>query len=201
MNRSKMYLAIFACFMLVATTGRAQSWKDLFNKENVSSIVNAVTGNSENIDMTGTWSYTGSAVEFKSDDLLKKAGGSLASSTVEKKMDGYLSKVGVKAGVTNFTFNADSTFVSTVAGRTLNGNYSYNSETQTVNLKYAGLVGINAKVSKPLDGSMALLFDADKLLQLLVLYGSKSTNSSIKAITALAEGYDGLLLGLEFNKK
>ncbi|NDV64327.1 DUF4923 family protein [Bacteroides sp. 224] len=198
MNRTKLILVIAAC--LLCTSTWAQSWKDLLNKETVSGIVNAVTGGSSTIDLTGTWSYTGSAVEFESDDILKKAGGSLASSTVENKLNGYLSKAGVKQGITNFTFNADSTFTSTIGSRTFNGTYGYDQENKTVNLKYAGLVGLNAKVAQQ-SNSMSLMFDADKLLQLLVYFGNKSTNTTLKAITTLAKGYDGMMLGLEFSPK
>lgn len=201
MRQVKLIAAMSICCLLVSVQTQAQSWTDLFNKDNISKVVDAVTGNASaaKVDLAGTWGYTGSAVEFESGDLLKKAGGSVASSMVEKKLDEQLTKLGVKAGVTQFTFNADSTFTSTIGKRSLNGKYSYNAETQTVNLKYASLVGINAKVSQQ-SNTMSLLFDADKLLQLLILYGSKSSNSSIKAITSLAQSYDGMKLGLEFER-
>lgn len=187
------------CCLFMSTNTQAQSWTDIFNKDNISKVISTITGESASVNLTGTWGYTGSAVEFKSDDLLKKASGTAASAVVEKKLNQQLSKLGVTAGVTQFTFNEDSTFVSTIGKRTLKGSYLYNAETQTVNLKYAGLVGVNAKVSQ-VSNNMSLLFDADKLLQLLLLYGNKSSNSSIKAITTLAENYDGMMLGLEFNK-
>ncbi|MCD7901587.1 MAG: DUF4923 family protein [Bacteroides sp.] len=194
----KFIPAIIICLLMSMST-QAQSWTDIFNKENISKVVSTVTGSASNVDITGTWGYTGSAVEFKSNDLLKQAGGVVASSMIENKLDQQLTKLGVTAGITQFTFSEDSTFTSTIGKRTLSGNYSYDAENQTVNLKYAGLVGINAKVNQS-SNNMSLLFDADKLLQLLVLYGNKSTNTSIKAITTLAEGYDGMMLGLEFNK-
>ena len=48
--------------------------------------------------MTGTWTYSGSAVEFESDNLLMKAGGAAAATMAENKLNEQLSKVGIKEG-------------------------------------------------------------------------------------------------------
>lgn len=74
MKKSVFLLAFIATLLLVPANSRAQSLKDLFNKENVEKVVSAVTGKNT-VDMTGTWSYTGAAIEFESDNLLMKAGG------------------------------------------------------------------------------------------------------------------------------
>ena len=78
MKKNIVSLAFMAVFLLMATNSQAQSWKDLLNKDNISKVVNAITGTPETIDMTGTWNYKGSAVEFESDNLLMKAGGAEA---------------------------------------------------------------------------------------------------------------------------
>ena len=65
---------IFVAALLMASNSQAQSLKDLFNKENIEKVVNSVTGKST-ASMEGTWVYTGSAIEFESDNLLQKAGG------------------------------------------------------------------------------------------------------------------------------
>ena len=57
-----------------------------------------------------------------------KAGGEVASKKVEEKMSGILDKLGFSEGCT-YTFNADGTYSSTVKGRTTNGTYTYNAET------------------------------------------------------------------------
>lgn len=75
MKRKLLSFAVLITLLLVPTVNRAQSIKDLFNKDNISKVVNAVTGHTETVDMTGTWRYTGSAIEFESENLLKKAGG------------------------------------------------------------------------------------------------------------------------------
>lgn len=193
-------LGYTALFLLAVPAGsRAQSLKDLFNKENIEKVVNAVTDN-KTVQMTGTWSFTGSALEFESDNLLQKAGGAVAASTVEKKLDEQLEKIGITAGKLSFTFNADSTLTATVGSKPLNGTYSYDASTQKVNLKFAKIIGLNAKVNCT-SGSMDLLFNADKLLQLLTYLSSKSSNSTLQTIGSLAESYDGMLVGLGLEKK
>ena len=194
-----VFWQLFVAALLLTGNSHAQSIKDLFNKENIEKAVNAVTGKST-ADMTGTWSYTGSAIEFESDNLLQKAGGSLASSAVEKKLDEQLAKIGIKPGQLTFTFDADSTFTATVGSKPLNGTYSYDASTQKVNLKFVKLIGLNAKVNCT-SSSMDLLFNADKLLQLLTYLSSKSNNSTLQTIGSLAESYDGMLVGLGLEKK
>lgn len=199
MKKKIFFAAFVAAFSMVANNSQAQSLKDLFNKDNISKVVNAVTGQTQAIDMTGTWSYNGSAVEFESENLLMQAGGVAAASVAENKLNEQLTKVGIKAGQMSFTFNADSTFTSTVGKRTMNGTYSYNAETQQVSLKYLKLINLNAKVNCTTE-SMELLFNSDKLLKLLAFIGSKSNSTALKTVSSLAESYDGMMVGFELKK-
>ena len=183
-----VFFSLLAATLLVAAEGRAQSLSDLLNKENIEKVVNTVTGKNT-ASLTGTWSFTGSAVEFESDNLLNKAGGTVAANVVEGKLDEYLGKVGITAGKMSFTFNDDNSFSATVGSKKLPGTYTYDSEAGTVNLKFAKLVGINAKVK------------SDKLLDLITYLSSKSNNSTLQAIGKLGETYDGLMLGLTLKKQ
>ena len=47
---------------------------------------------------------------------------------------------------------------------------------------------------------MSLLFDADKLLKFLSTVATLTNSRSVKAITKLANEYDGMLLGFELKK-
>ena len=147
MKKNFLSATLMVVFMLTATNSRAQSWADLLNKDNISKVVNAITGNTETIDMAGTWSYKSSAIEFESDNLLMKAGGAAAATMAENKLNEQLSKIGIKDGQMSFTFNADSTFTSTVGKKTLKGTYSYNASTKQVDLKYLRLLNLHAKVN------------------------------------------------------
>ena len=69
-----------------------------------------------------------------------KAGGAAAATMAENKLDEQLSKVGIKAGQMNFTFNADSTFSAKLGTRDLKGTYSYDASSQQVKMKFAKLM-------------------------------------------------------------
>lgn len=194
-----IFWQLFIAALLMTNHSQAQSLKDLFNKENIEKAVNAVTGKSK-VEMTGTWTYTGSALEFESDNLLQKAGGAVAATAAEKKLDEQLSKIGIKAGQMSFTFNADSTFSAKVGQKTMKGSYSYNASTHKVNLKFAKLIGMNAKVNST-SSTMDLLFESDKLLKLITFLSSKTSNATLKTIGTLADSYDGMMLGFSLQKQ
>jgi len=73
MKKNILFIAWVALFSLFASNSQAQSLKDLLNKDNISKVVNAITGTPETIDMTGTWTYSGSAVEFESDNESRRS--------------------------------------------------------------------------------------------------------------------------------
>ena len=198
MKKYVLSLAVVSALLLVTTNVQAQSWKDLFNKDNIEKVVNAVTGK-QTIDMTGTWTYSGSAIEFESDNLLQKAGGAAAAAVAEKKLDEQLAKVGIKDGQVSFTFNADSTFTSTVGKRTMTGTYSYDATDKVVHLRYFKLLNMNAKVNCT-STNMDLLFNSDKLLKLIAFISSKSSSTTLKTISSLADSYDGMMLGFALKK-
>lgn len=190
---------IIAVALLMATNSQAQSLKDLFNKENIEKVVNTVTGKSI-ASMEGTWVYSGAAIEFESDNLLQKAGGTVAATAAEKKLNEQLAKVGIKEGQMSFTFNADSTFNVKVGVKNMKGTYSYNASSQTVNLKFVKLIGLNAKVNCT-SSNMDLLFNSDKLLKLLAFLSSKSNNATLKTVGSLANSYNGMMVGFSLQKE
>ncbi|WP_101542577.1 DUF4923 family protein [Bacteroides cutis] len=190
---------IFIATLLLTTNSQAQSLKNLFNKENIEKVVSTVTGKTS-INMIGTWTYSGSAIEFESDNMLNKAGGAVAAGVAEKKLDEQLSKVGIKNGQMTYTFNADSTFSAKLGTRDLKGTYSYDASSQQVKMKFAKLLPLNAKVNCT-STSMDLLFNSDKLLKLITTLSGKSNNSTLKTISSLASSYDGMMLGFSLKKE
>ena len=199
--RKSVFVQMLMAALLLATSAnlQAQSLKDLLNKGNIEKAVNTLTGKNT-ASMTGTWTFSGSALAFESDNLLQKAGGSLAATAVEKKLDGFLGKVGIEPGEMSFTFNADSTFQTQIKGKTLKGTYRYDADTQKVNLKFAKLVGLNTTVNCTSE-QMELLFPSDRLLDLVTFLASKSNNATLQSISSLAESYDGMMLGFTLQKQ
>lgn len=197
--------AAVICF--AGNSASAQSIKDIFgavkNNSTVSDIVEKVTGiDISKGDIKGTWNYTGSAVKLESDDLVKSAAAGVAATQVEKKLDEYLAKAGLKTGTFSFTFNEDNTFTTTVKGKSFNGTYTFSEENDSINLKYGknlGSTGITATAQ--LNGTtLELLFKADKLLDLIGKLTAASSNTTLKTISTLAGQYDGMKIGLEMQK-
>lgn len=197
-RRTLSGLLLVAAALLCATDAQAQSLKDLFNKENIEKVVNAVT-DKNTASMEGTWTYTGSALAFESDNLLQQAGGAVAASAVEKKLDDFLQRIGIQSGQMSFTFAADSTFQTTIKGKTMKGTYSYDQSTKKAQLKFSKLLNINTTVNCT-SQQMELLFPSDRLLDLLTFLASKSNNATLQSIGSLAESCDGMMLGFTLEK-
>lgn len=181
-----------------------KSWKSI-----LSGVANAVVGNSSattTATLVGTWKYTGPDCKFESDNLLAKAGGEVASARVEEKVSEIMKKVGFTDGAT-FVFNSDSTYTSTVNGRTTTGTYSYDADKKQILMTTRMGFKFNATVSQSVlsPNKMSLLFKADKMMSLVKTFsgalGKTSSNSAVTAANALLKEYDGLDLGFELEKQ
>lgn len=191
--------------LTVSTAVSAQDWKSVLGGV-VNKVEETVSKVNESVSMVGTWKYTAPDCKFESDDLLSKAGGEVAAKKVEEQMSNYLSKLGFNEN-TVYVFNADSTYTSTVAGRTVNGTYSYNKDTKEVTLKTKIGLKMTAQISTSVlnGGKMSLLFKADKLMSLAqAVTGAvarKSSNATVSTLNTVLSQYDGLLLGFEMQKQ
>ncbi len=198
-------IASILCF--AGNFASAQTLKDILgkaaNNSTVSDIVEKVTGvNLSKGDIKGTWNYTGSAVKLESEDIMKTATAGVAATQVEKKLDEYLAKAGLKTGTFSFTFNEDNTFATTVKGKSFNGTYTLSEDGTTLNLKYGKTLnstGITA-TAQINASTFELLFKADKLLDLIGKLTASTNNTTLKTIGALAGQYDGMKIGLELQK-
>ena len=116
----------------------------------------------------GTWQYEGAACQFKSDDLLQKAGGIAMAEGMKTKLEAAYAKAGIVSGKLSYTFSADSTFTSQFGQKTFKGTYSYNASTGILTLNYYSLFRMEASVVKTLKG-LSILFDDDRLLKFVTL--------------------------------
>ena len=152
----------------------------------------------------GTWTYQAPECRFESESLLAKAGGEVMANTIEKKLDTYLSKVGIKKGVTSYTFNEDKTFSIQTSGRTVStGTYTYDKSTKTLQLK--GTLGLmNQSCLVGMDGTnLCLLYDADKLLTGINAIGSllgKNSGLIGSVGSLLGNSYQGMKLGFQMSR-
>lgn len=166
-------------------------------------VLGAVLGSSNKLsqqDLIGTWKYQGSDCVFESENLLMKAGGEVAASKVESKLDETLAKIGISVGKCTFTFNSDNTYVATIGGRSLSGQYTLDAENKKITMTYlAGLGTMTPNIVKS-GNSISLLYEADKLLAIAQKISAMSGNATMQTLASLASSYDGMMIGLELKK-
>ncbi len=150
-------------------------------------------------DLVGSWTYTEPAVVFTSGNLLKSAGGKMASATIEKNLQTQLSKVGITKGKLKMNFTKDRKFTQTVAGKTLKGTFTVNGK--SVVLKYAGQVKQVIGTTQVDGNKLLIVMDVSKLLGYMKTLGALSSNQSLKTATSLLGSMDGMLCGLRLNKE
>ena len=150
-------------------------------------------------DLVGSWTYTEPAVVFTSSNLLKSAGGKMASATIEKNLQTQLSKVGITKGKLKMNFTKDGKFTQTVARKTLKGTFTVNGK--SVVLKYAGQVKQVIGTTQVDGNNLLIVMDVSKLLGYMKTLGALSSNQSLKTATSLLGSMDGMLCGLRLNKE
>ena len=115
----KKILSLLAVALLTGSLNAHAQLGDLLGS--LSKVVYAYTGNTEAVDLPGTWTYQCPALALGSDSALANVTGAALGATAENKVAGYLEKFGLKAGTVQFTFNEDLTFTCTVRGIPLAG--------------------------------------------------------------------------------
>lgn len=180
----------------------------------VTSILENVVGEAvSNLDLpiTGTWKYSKPAVQFKSDNLLAKAGGAAATSKIETALSPLFGKIGMNSSFT-YTFNSDSTFTQTIkigsTVKTLKGTYSLDKTNNAITFQYSvldkvGMGKLNAIYANT-GSSFVLLYDATDLLnffkKVLTTVSSLTGKTSLAAIVTMVDKYEGVLLGYKMTK-
>ena len=209
----KRIITLLALAAAVSFSASAQGLGDILGSLTGNKTVDDVLGSLGNviysapISLNGTYTYNGSAVSMSKSDgnILSSLAGTAVTSNVETKVDNVLARVGVKPGITSFTFDSsDNTFTCNVMGVPLGGNYKVGNGEKTVTLtfgkklRYLSMTGTLESTS----GCCKMLFPANKLLTFLKkvasLAGQKS--SEIAAIATLADGYDTFKLGFKMVK-
>ena len=214
MKKLKLALILIAIFGAFSTSN-AQSLKDLLQKAKGSSsssssgIENLIGGlggliSTDKVDfntLVGTWKYQDPAVNFKSDNLLKQAGGKAAAATIEAKLEPYYKTVGLN----NLTLQieSDSTFVMTVKRIKLKGNITTVTDSNSdanflFNFTIVGnkpFSSVDAYVSKAANGNIDLTFDVSGLIAIIERIGTLTNNKTASSVATLLKSYDGITAG------
>jgi hypothetical protein len=149
--------------------------------------------------IAGTWSYQEPAVIFESSNLLKQAGGKVASATIEKKLATQFSRLGITPGKFLITFGSDGTFSTSKNGATTtSGTYTISG----TKITFSYLQGTaNVSGYAQMEGSkLSLTFDSSKLLGVIGKMGKLASNSSLSTVSSLISSFNGMKTGMAFAK-
>lgn len=190
--------------VLGAILGGSNAGNGSNSSSNAGSIINGIlnnvigSGTFKQADLCHTWKYSKPGCAFTSENLLAKAGGEIAASKVENKLEGYYKKFGFSSSNTYFTFNTDGTFSAKIDGKTWNGTYTFDEKTHAIQLKGL-LLSASGYATKTTNG-ISLLFDQKKLLNLIKALSAFKGSSTLSAVGSIANNYDGMRVGFEMTK-
>lgn len=190
--------------VLGAILGGSNAGNGNNSSSNAGSIINGIlnnvigSGTFKQADLCHTWKYSKPGCAFTSENLLAKAGGEIAASKVENKLEGYYKKFGFSSSNTYFTFNTDGTFSAKIDGKAWNGTYTFDEKTHAIQLKGL-LLSASGYATKTTNG-ISLLFDQKKLLNLIKALSAFKGSSTLSAVGSIANNYDGMRVGFEMTK-
>ncbi len=208
----KTMKTVVMCMMLMCgISANAQSLGDLLgsvasgvtgtSSDNLISSITSVFSKSKQADessIVGTWEYSEPAIVFQSDNLLTKAGASIAAGKIESKLQTQLTKYGIKPGALKMTFNEDGTFSQTLGTRTSSGKWQVKDS--KLYLTYLGVKTVT--LTTQLSGSkLMFVTDASKLLTMAKTIGSASNNANLNAVVSLMKSVKGMQAGITLVKK
>ena len=148
--------------------------------------------------LVGTWVYSGPGCAFTSENLLAKAGGSVAATQVKEKLSTVYNAVGISSQNTGFAFDQNGNFEAYIKGIPMSGTYTFDSNTSKINLKTM-LFTVPAFVTRTTNG-LSITMESKKLLNVLQTVLSLTGNSTLSTIGELSKNYDGVRMGFDVVK-
>ncbi len=145
--------------------------------------------------LVGTWVYSEPGCAFTSENLLAKAGGSVAATQVKQKLASVYSSLGISSNNTYFVFDQSGRFEAKVKGIPLSGTYTFDSGSSKLNLKTA-LFTIPAYVTRTTNG-LSITMESKKLLNVLQTVTALTGNSTLKTVGDLSKSFNGVRMGFD----
>lgn len=149
-------------------------------------------------DIVGSYESVGPAISFKSDNLLQKAGGMAGAAAIEQKLAPYYKQYGL-VGLT-LQIAEDANFEMKVKGIKISGTIETGTEKGTFvfNFKVAGMkLGKFTAYIQKSGSDIDLMFDANKLKQLISAVANLTGNTLAKTCAQILDSYDGACIGFE----
>ena len=202
----KSVLTILAtAALLFGSPSHAFNLSDLFGSSTAGSALGGLVEglltkqNLQISDLEGTWTATGSAVTFQSENYLQKAGGSAMAGTIESKLNPYYEKYGLVGST--ITIDKDGKFELKVKGMAIKGTIEKNSD-DSFNFTFTPFGGIKlgtikTYIEKPV-GGLDIMFDAKKLKNILSVVAGFTGNSLAQTASSVLDSYDGLCVGFAY---
>lgn len=199
-----------------ASTAFAFDLKDALKKagKGDSSALGALAGTVDGLlssdkidvaDLAGSWKYSAPAVTFKSENILKKAGGAAAAGVIEEKLAPIYKTAGLES--MTISINTDSTFTMKSRGISVSGSIEPITEKDSdanfvFNFKASKLkLGkMNTYVRKSASGTLSIMFDVSKLVTILESVGKVSNNSTLNSVVEMLKSFDGVCAGFALTK-
>ena len=201
MKKTMLKSAFMGILLMAATNANAQINLSNLGKV-VSSELSSVISNKNNAtkeSLVGTWNYSEPAVSFESNNLLKQAGGKIASNAIEKKLSSQFQKAGIMPGNFQVKFAEDGTFTTYKNGSaTTSGTYTLDG--QKIKLNYLEGTAAVTGYAQIQDGNLSITFDSSKLLGVISKASKYAGSSTLSTISSLAGSYDGMRSGMAFSK-
>lgn len=148
-------------------------------------------------DIIGKWSYVEPACAFTSENLLAKAGGSVAAKTVNEKLLSVYNSLHISSGNTQLTFNENGQFTGKIGGFPMSGTYTFDAANGLVKMK--SLTTFTAHLTRSTQG-MNFTFESKKILTLLQTVSALSGNTSLSTIGDISKQFNGVRLGFAMKK-
>ncbi len=206
-----MKTALMGMMLMCGISANAQSLSDILGAvassatgtttDDLVSGITSVFSSSKQADknsIVGKWEYSEPAIVFQSDNLLTKAGASIAAGKLESQLQTHLNKYGIKPGALTITFNSDGTFSETLGAKTMSGQWKVNGSKLYITCLGVRTIEITTQIS---GNKLQFVTNASKLLTLMKTMGSASGNTSIKTVTSLMKSVNGMQAGITLVKK
>ncbi len=146
-------------------------------------------------ELVGTWVYSEPGCAFTSENLLAKAGGSVAATQVKQRLATVYNSVGIASNNTYFAFDQNGRFEAKVRGIPLSGTYTFEPNNSKINLKTT-LFTIPAFVTRTTNG-LSLTMESKKLLNVLQTVTALTGNSTLSTVGELSKNFDGVRMGFD----
>ena len=213
MNLNKTYYTmkkLVSLIVIAAAFGISANAQGILDKlGSLGNVISNAAGviYSAPVSLNGTFTYNGVAVSATSSEggILTNLAGTAATSALETKADGYLSKVGINPGAVTFIFNAeDKTFVMNVGKISVPGTFTVGDGEKTVSLVFGKkfqYLSMTGSLESSL-GNVKMVFPVNKAMSLIKKMASTlgQSSSSLGSIVKLADGYDNFRLGFKMSK-